>query len=51
MKMFKMLKIVVFLGCMGDTQFNFRIRQSPGRKPGNRLFTAINKDLPVSFQV
>ena len=37
-------------GCMGDTQFNFRIRQSPGRKPGSRLFTAINKDLPVSFQ-
>ncbi|VDI55569.1 Hypothetical predicted protein [Mytilus galloprovincialis] len=37
-------------GCMGDTQFNFRIRQSPGRKPGNKSFISINKELPVSIQ-
>ncbi|OWF45695.1 protein DENND6A-like isoform X2 [Mizuhopecten yessoensis] len=37
-------------GCMGDTQFHFRIRQSPGRKTTSKCQHQFNKDYPVSIQ-
>ena len=44
--------IEIFLtGCMGDTQFHFRIRQCPGRKSVMRAHSVYNKDCPVSLQV
>lgn len=36
-------------GCMGDTQFHFRIRQSPGRRHFPK--SAIQKDYPHQLQV
>ncbi|CAL1527157.1 unnamed protein product [Lymnaea stagnalis] len=38
-------------GCMGDTQFHFRIRQCPGRKPPVRAHSQYNRDCPVSLQL
>ncbi|KAL8583445.1 hypothetical protein ACOMHN_044804 [Nucella lapillus] len=37
-------------GCMGDTQFHFRIRQCPGRKPSVKAHNSYNRDCPVSLQ-
>ncbi|XP_050414225.1 protein DENND6B isoform X2 [Patella vulgata] len=37
-------------GCMGNTQFHFRIRQCPGRKPIVRSHHQYNRDCPVSLQ-
>ncbi|BFZ08313.1 hypothetical protein BsWGS_11351 [Bradybaena similaris] len=37
-------------GCMGDTQFHFRIRQCPGRKPLMRAHSQYNRDCPVALQ-
>ncbi|XP_076468709.1 protein DENND6B-like isoform X3 [Babylonia areolata] len=37
-------------GCMGDTQFHFRIRQCPGRKPAVKAHNSYNRDCPVSLQ-
>ncbi len=36
---------------MGDTQFHFRIRQCPGRKPHNQCLVDYNKDCPAALQV
>jgi hypothetical protein len=38
-------------GCMGDTQFHFRIRQCPGRKTAVKLPSSYNRDCPVTLQV
>ncbi|GFO44537.1 sarcolemmal membrane-associated protein [Plakobranchus ocellatus] len=38
-------------GCMGDTQFHFRIRQCPGRRSLSRAHSQYNKDCPVSLQL
>ncbi|KAH9508011.1 Protein dennd6a [Bulinus truncatus] len=38
-------------GCMGDTQFHFRIRQCPGRKPPVRAHSQYNRDCPVALQL
>ncbi|KAI8782166.1 protein DENND6A-like isoform X1 [Biomphalaria glabrata] len=38
-------------GCMGDTQFHFRIRQCPGRKPLVRAHSQYNRDCPVTLQL
>ncbi|XP_059167731.1 protein DENND6A-like isoform X2 [Physella acuta] len=38
-------------GCMGDTQFHFRIRQCPGRKPLVRAHSQYNRDCPVALQL
>ncbi|RUS83833.1 hypothetical protein EGW08_008414 [Elysia chlorotica] len=38
-------------GCMGDTQFHFRIRQCPGKRPLSRSHSQYNKDCPVSLQL
>ncbi|XP_064604791.1 LOW QUALITY PROTEIN: protein DENND6A-like [Liolophura sinensis] len=37
-------------GCMGDTQFHFRIRQCPGRKQTISAHAQYNRDCPVSLQ-
>ncbi|XP_025107449.1 protein DENND6A-like isoform X2 [Pomacea canaliculata] len=37
-------------GCMGDTQFHFRIRQCPGRKPTVKAHNAYNRDCPITLQ-
>ena len=47
------LDISVFscIGCMGDTQFHFRIRQCPGRKHIVKSHSEFNKDCPTQLQV
>ena len=42
---------IVVPGCMGDTQFHFRIRQCPGRKAAVKAHNTYNRDCPVSLQV
>ncbi|XP_012944865.1 protein DENND6B isoform X2 [Aplysia californica] len=37
-------------GCMGDTQFHFRIRQCPGRKSLMRAHSQYNRDAPIALQ-
>ncbi|KAK7499904.1 hypothetical protein BaRGS_00008752 [Batillaria attramentaria] len=37
-------------GCMGDTQFHFRIRQCPGRRQSVKSLNAYNRDCPVTLQ-
>ncbi|XP_071081895.1 protein DENND6B-like isoform X1 [Haliotis cracherodii] len=37
-------------GCMGDTQFHFRIRQCPGRRQMLQAHSQYNRDCPVSLQ-
>ncbi|XP_014782482.2 protein DENND6A isoform X4 [Octopus bimaculoides] len=37
-------------GCMGDTQFHFRIRQCPGRKLHIPAHSQYNRDCPISLQ-
>ncbi|KAL5014632.1 hypothetical protein ScPMuIL_008902 [Solemya velum] len=37
-------------GCMGDTQFHFRIRQCPGRKQTSRTHLLYNRECPVALQ-
>ncbi|KAK7102863.1 hypothetical protein V1264_021024 [Littorina saxatilis] len=37
-------------GCMGDTQFHFRIRQCPGRKAAVKAHNSYNRDCPVTLQ-
>ena len=39
------------LGCIGDTQFHFRIRQCYGRKPLIRSHVSYNKNCPITLQV
>mgnify|MGYP001550272542 CR=1 FL=1 len=45
------MKHIIFIGCMGDTQFHFRIRQSPGRRLGSNFLATYNKDCPAALQV
>lgn len=40
-----------FLGCLGDTQFTFRLRQSVGRRVTRRQEEVYNRDAPVTLQV
>lgn len=40
-----------FPGCLGDTQFSFRLRQSVGRRATRRQEEAYNRDAPVTLQV
>ncbi|KAK2194231.1 hypothetical protein NP493_1g03008 [Ridgeia piscesae] len=37
-------------GCMGDTQFHFRIRQCPGRKSLGPAMNDYNRDCPTALQ-
>jgi hypothetical protein len=37
-------------GCMGDTQFHFRIRQCPGRKVLHASYTEYNRSCPTALQ-
>ncbi|KAK2167268.1 hypothetical protein LSH36_30g02036 [Paralvinella palmiformis] len=37
-------------GCMGDTQFHFRIRRCPGRRSVVQAHTDYNKDCPAALQ-
>ncbi|KAG7274196.1 hypothetical protein CRUP_008572 [Coryphaenoides rupestris] len=39
-----------YSGCLGDTQFSFRFRQSIGRKSSNIGEDAYNRDAPVTLQ-
>lgn len=40
-----------FPGCLGDTQFSFRLRQSVGRRAARRQEEAYNRDAPITLQV
>lgn len=40
-----------FPGCLGDTQFSFRLRQSVGRRATQQQEEAYNRDAPVTLQV
>lgn len=40
-----------FPGCLGDTQFSFRFRQSVGRRALKLTEDVYNRDAPVSLQV
>lgn len=40
-----------FSGCMGDTQFHFRIRQCPGRKHINKSHIEYNRECPIQLKV
>lgn len=40
-----------FPGCLGDTQFSFRLRQSVGRRATRRQEEVYNRDAPVTLQV
>lgn len=37
-------------GCMGDTQFHFRIRQCPGRKHLNKSHIEYNRECPIQLK-
>lgn len=50
----ELLSAHVFLlspGCLGDTQFSFRFRQSVGRRALKLTEDVYNRDAPVSLQV
>lgn len=38
-------------GCMGDTQFHFRIRQCPGRKVPQPSYVSYNRECPAAVQM
>lgn len=40
-----------FPGCLGDTQFSFRLRQSVGRRAPRLREDVYNRDAPVTLQV
>lgn len=40
-----------FPGCLGDTQFSFRLRQSVGRRDARRQEEVYNRDAPGPLQV
>uniref|UniRef100_A0A3B4Y1T4 DENN/MADD domain containing 6B n=1 Tax=Seriola lalandi dorsalis TaxID=1841481 RepID=A0A3B4Y1T4_SERLL len=40
-----------FPGCLGDTQFSFRLRQSVGRRASRFRDDAYNRDAPVTLEV
>ncbi|XP_075900475.1 protein DENND6B [Nelusetta ayraudi] len=39
-----------YSGCLGDTQFSFRLRQSVGRRAARRQEEAYNRDAPITLQ-
>lgn len=48
---FSNVMALCFLGCLGDTQFSFRLRQSVGRRAMRRQEEVYNRDAPVTLQV
>lgn len=44
-------RLPLFPGCLGDTQFSFRFRQSVGRRALRLTEDIYNRDAPVSLQV
>uniref|UniRef100_A0A3Q0RC01 DENN/MADD domain containing 6B n=1 Tax=Amphilophus citrinellus TaxID=61819 RepID=A0A3Q0RC01_AMPCI len=45
-----MWALCVFPGCLGDTQFSFRFRQSVGRRASRHRDDLYNRDAPVTLQ-
>lgn len=43
--------LLYFPGCLGDTQFSFRLRQSVGRRALGRRDDVYNRDAPITLQV
>lgn len=43
--------VCYFPGCLGDTQFSFRFRQSVGRRTSRLRDDLYNRDAPVTLQV